>query len=195
MNTKTSFPAMLRATTGRSIAIFIGVLVTGLIVLIFAGYQRDIRQARKRILAGSQIADTPCGLIEYAVAGDGDPILVAHGAGGGYDEGLDLTRELTQRGFRVVAVSRFGYLRTPIPADASPAAQADAYACLLDTLNISRAAIVGVSAGAPSSMQFALRYPERTSALVLLVPAAYPMSSTRAKAVQYPSKLPLWKNP
>jgi 2-hydroxy-6-oxonona-2,4-dienedioate hydrolase len=29
-------------------------------------------------------------------------------------------------------------------------------------------------AGAPSAMQFALRYPERTTALVLLVPAAYP---------------------
>jgi pimeloyl-ACP methyl ester carboxylesterase len=70
-------------------------------------------------------------------------------------------------------MSRFGYLRTSLPADASPAAQADAHACLLDALGIKRTAIIGASAGAPSSMQFALRYPDRCSALVLLVPAAY----------------------
>jgi len=172
----------------RTIAIFIAVLVTGLILLIYANYQRDIRQALKRVMAGSQIIDTPCGPIEYAIAGDGDPVLIAHGAGGGYDEGLDLTRDLTQRGFRVVAVSRFGYLRTPLPADASPAAQADAYACLLDALNIPRAAVVGISAGAPSSMQFALRHPERTTALVLLVPAAYPMSLDQGKGGAVPEQ-------
>ena len=62
---------------------------------------------------------------------------------------------------------------TPLPADASAEAQADAHACLLDALGIERAAIVGGSAGAPSAMQFALRHPDRTAALVLLVPAAY----------------------
>jgi 2-hydroxy-6-oxonona-2,4-dienedioate hydrolase len=48
-------------------------------------------------------------------------------------------------------MSRFGYLRTPLPADASAEAQAEAHACLLDALNIPRAAILGASAGAPSS--------------------------------------------
>ncbi len=70
-------------------------------------------------------------------------------------------------------MSRFGYLRTPQPASALPATQADAHACLLDALKIPRAAIVGASAGAPSSMQFALRHAARCSALVLLVPLAY----------------------
>ena len=70
-------------------------------------------------------------------------------------------------------MSRFGYLRTPLPADASAQAQARAHACLLDALHIRRAAIIGASAGAPSSILFALQYPERVSALVLLVPAAY----------------------
>jgi pimeloyl-ACP methyl ester carboxylesterase len=76
-------------------------------------------------------------------------------------------------GFRVIAMSRFGYLRTPLPADASAGAQADAHACLLDALGIERVAIVAASAGAPSSMQFALRHPQRITALVLMVPAAY----------------------
>ena len=177
MNTTiNSTMAITRIGVGRAMAIFLGFVVVGLIALIYANYQGDIRQAREHISFGSQIVDSPCGPIEYAVAGDGPPVLVVHGAGGGYDQGLDFSKALVQGGFRVIAMSRFGYLRTPLPADASPAAQADAYTCLLDALNIPRAAVVGFSAGAPSSMQFALRHPERTAALVLLVPAAYPMS-------------------
>jgi pimeloyl-ACP methyl ester carboxylesterase len=98
---------------------------------------------------------------------------VVHGAGGGFDQALGFAEQLAHYGFRAIAMSRFGYLRTPMPADASPAAQADAHACLLDALQIARAAIVGISAGAPSSMQFALRHPHRTTALILLVPLAY----------------------
>jgi 2-hydroxy-6-oxonona-2,4-dienedioate hydrolase len=164
---------MARISLGRAVAILAGLLVAGLSVLTYTRYQRDIHQARERISVGSQIAETPCGPIEFAVAGNGPPVLVVHGAGGGYDQGMDFAPALVQSGFRVIAMSRFGYLRTPLPADASAAAQADAHACLLDALNIRRAAIAGASAGAPSSMQFALRHPDRTVALVLLVPAAY----------------------
>jgi len=70
--------------------------------------------------------------------------------------------------------------------DASPAAQADAHACLLDALNIIKVAVVGVSAGAPSSMQFALRYPERISSLVLIVPGTV----YTEKPVESPSPVP-----
>jgi pimeloyl-ACP methyl ester carboxylesterase len=119
------------------------------------------------------VVQTPCGPIEYAAAGVGEPVLVVHGAGGGFDQGIDFARALAGRGWRVIAMSRFGYLRTPLPAEASAAAQADAHACLLDALDIRRAAIIGASAGAPSSLQFAVRHPERCTALVLLVPAAY----------------------
>ena len=76
-------------------------------------------------------------------------------------------------GVRVIAMSRFGYLRTPMPADASAAAQADAHVCLLDALGIRQAAVMGGSAGAPSALQMAIRHPDRVSALVLLVPLAY----------------------
>jgi pimeloyl-ACP methyl ester carboxylesterase len=156
-----------RALTGALLA------SGGALGLTWARYRREIRRHRLRASAGSQIAQTTCGPIEYAVAGAGPPVLVVHGAGGGYDQGLSIAGPLADRGFRVIATSRFGYLRTPVPADASAEAQADAHACLLDALGISRAAIVGASAGAPSAMQFALRHPDRASALVLLVPAAY----------------------
>ncbi|MDL5502616.1 MAG: alpha/beta fold hydrolase, partial [Candidatus Methanoperedens sp.] len=109
------------------------------------------------------------------------------GAGGGYDQGLWIARELVGKGFCIIAPSRFGFLRTPLPQDASSAAQADAHACLLDALNISKVAVVGVSAGAPSSMQFALRHPERTSSLVLIVPGTY----TPEHPFETPTRAPL----
>jgi pimeloyl-ACP methyl ester carboxylesterase len=139
----------------------------------YAAYRRDIRAARARIASGSLVAETRCGPIEYAIVGEGSPVLMVHGAGGGYDQGLDIGGPLAGNGMRIIAMSRFGYLRTPLPADASAAAQADAHAYLLDALGIARAAIIGASAGAPSAMQFALRHRERCSALVLLVPVAY----------------------
>jgi pimeloyl-ACP methyl ester carboxylesterase len=140
---------------------------------VYLKYRSALRRARARIAAGSRIAQTASGPIEYAVAGEGPPVLFVHGAGGGFDQGLAFGSDLVTAGFRVIAMSRFGYLRTPLPADASAAAQADAHARLLDALEVPRAAIIGGSAGAPSALQFALRHPERTTSLVLAVPAAY----------------------
>lgn len=171
----------LRAVRKLKVAIlcFLAVLAAAA-ALIYAKYRSDLDAARARIASGSEVAQTRCGPIEYALLGEGPAVLLVHGAGGGFDQTLDAARELAARGFRVIAPSRFGYLRTPQRSDATPGAQADAHACLLDALKIPRAAVVGVSAGAPSSMQFALRHERRCTALVLLVPMAYsPQSSER----------------
>jgi 2-hydroxy-6-oxonona-2,4-dienedioate hydrolase len=175
---------MTRVRKLRAVLIVLGLLVVGCAALIYTASQRDIRQARARVAAGSQIVQTPCGPIEYATAGEGPPVLIVHGSGGGYDQGLDLGGALAERGFRVIAVSRFGYLRTPLPGDASAAAQADAHACLLDALKIERAAVLGASAGGPSTLQFALRHPARCSAVVLLVPAVYVPRAGNAESVR-----------
>jgi pimeloyl-ACP methyl ester carboxylesterase len=164
---------MAATHTARSLLAIAAAFAVVLATLVYYDYRGDLQRARERIASGSRIADTACGPIEYAVAGDGPPVLVVHGAGGGFDQGLDFGQALVGRGFRVIAMSRFGYLRTPLPQDASPAAQADAHVCLLDALHIQRVAVVGASAGAPSSMQLALRHPDRIRALVLLVPAAF----------------------
>jgi 2-hydroxy-6-oxonona-2,4-dienedioate hydrolase len=116
---------------------------------------------------------TKCGPIEYQETGVGVPLLAVHGSGGGRDQGMAFAARLASAGIRVIAMSRFGYLRTSMPADASAAAQADAHVCLLDALGINRAAVMGGSAGAPSALQMAIRHPERVSALILLVPLAY----------------------
>jgi len=173
--------------TKRSILL---ALVTLMLIgagIIYRAYRHDINVARLHAGTGSQIAETSCGPIEYAVFGDGIPVVVVHGAGGGFDQAVYFATPLVEKGFRVIAMSRFGYLRTPLPADASAQAQARAHACLLDALHIRRAVIIGASAGAPSSILFALQYPDRTSALVLLVPAVYVPRPGNEPSVRTPS--------
>ena len=111
-----------------------------------------------------------------------------HGAGGGFDQGLEFAQPLVEKGFRVIAPSRFGYLRTPLPKDASPMAQADAHAGLLDSLHVKNVAVIAASAGAPSAMQLCLRHPKLCTSLVLVVPLAYSAHPTGAPA-ERPSAL------
>ena len=141
-------------------------------------YHRDIDRARARVATGSRVISTPCGPIEYAEVGSGPAILGIHGAGGGFDQGLALGGSLATNGYRVITMSRFGYLRTPAPPHPSIALQADAHACLLDALGVRSAAVISVSAGAPSALEFALRYPARCTALVLLMPGWWYPGST-----------------
>jgi 2-hydroxy-6-oxonona-2,4-dienedioate hydrolase len=136
-------------------------------------FNNDRQQARAHAALGSVLLQTRCGPIEVQEAGTGLPLLAVHGSGGGHDQGMAFAAVLAQQGVRVIAMSRFGYLRTPMPADASAAAQADAHVCVLDALGIDRAAVMGGSAGGPSALQMALQHPARVSALVLLVPLAY----------------------
>ncbi len=129
-----------------------------------------MQEQSRRLSGRSEVVATSFGRLEYATRGQGPPFLMIHGTGGGFDQGLTFAEGLS--GFRVIAPSRFGYLRSDFPADPSPERQADALAELLDRLRIDKAVVAGGSAGVLSAVQFALRHPERTSALVLIVPAA-----------------------
>ena len=150
------------------------VFVLGMAILFVGSrFDVDLKRANARVAHGSRLVATPCGPIEYQEAGTGVPLLAVHGSGGGYDQGMAFAGALADRGIRVIAMSRFGYLRTPMPTDASAGAQADAHVCLLDALGIRRAAVMGGSAGAPSALQMAIRHPDRVTALVLLVPLLY----------------------
>ena len=160
-------------TRRRAAVTLLAVALVGVTLLIRWRFNTDMARARAHAALGSVLLSTRCGPIEYQESGTGVPLVAVHGSGGGHDQGMGFARALATRGIRVIAMSRFGYLRTPMPADASAAAQADAHVCLLDALGIHRAAIMGGSAGAPSALEMAIRHPDRVTALVLLVPLAY----------------------
>jgi pimeloyl-ACP methyl ester carboxylesterase len=168
------------------------IAASGLAGLVFLSYGDELRRARDEASRGSVIAMTAAGPIEYGQSGTGIPLLSIHGAGGGYDQGLANAIDLIGEGYSVIAPSRFGYLRTPIPPDTSPAAQADAHAALLSELRVSEAIVVGISAGARSAVEFALRHPERLAALILIVPGTYSPTSPVAIEESRGSQFAFW---
>ncbi len=162
------------------LGIILSAVATTLALAVYLAYLNDMAAARERI-STAQVINTAIGPIQYADVGHGTPVVLAiHGAGGGFDQGLFTAKgalgDDMEDNYRIIAPSRFGYLGTPMPSDgdASPAAAADAHAALLDALGIhDKVVVMGTSAGALSSMQFAIKYPERVSALVLEVPDSW----------------------
>ncbi|AZO21831.1 alpha/beta hydrolase [Mesorhizobium sp. M1E.F.Ca.ET.045.02.1.1] len=155
-------------------------------------YRNELGRLRDAVSQGSLVANLDIGPIEYADSGAGSPLLSIHGAGGGFDQGLALAADLAGGGFRVIAPSRFGYLRTPVPRDPSPAAQGDAHAALLSRLNVPKAVVVGVSAGARSAVELTLRHPDKVAALILIVPALYSPTSPVSIDVGRGNRFAFW---
>ena len=112
------------------------------------------------------ISRTSHGPVEYTSTGEGPAVLALHGGMGGYDQGLILARAaLNDTGhFHVISVSRPGYLNTPLRSGETPEEQADMFAYLLDRLGVERSFVIAVSAGGPSALQFARRYPRAAPA-------------------------------
>lgn len=142
---------------------------------LISQYRQDTQAQAARLLAGSRMVDTACGQVEFGEVGAGPAVLISHGSLGGYDQGLWLAG-LLGAGIRCLAPSRFGYLRTPLPRDASPTVQADQYAALLDVLEVESAVVIGLSAGGPAALQFALTHPERCKGLVMLSALSHRMA-------------------
>ena len=108
--------------------------------------------------------------VEYADAGSGPAVLVLHGNGGGWDQGVDWARRRLGDEYRLLAVSRMGYLGSTLPPGATTATQADLLVELLDSLGIDRADVVTLSAGSAAGLQMAARHPGRVRSLVLEAP-------------------------
>jgi len=160
----------------KMIYTLIGFLSIILIALLFTfpTYNKKMKAARERIKRESQLLETKFGMMEYAIRGQGKPILLIHGAGGGFDQGLWLGQICVDGNYQLIAPSKFGYLNSDTPKEYSAKFQAEQYRILLDYLGIEKVSLIGVSAGGPSSMQFANDFPERVEKLVLLSSVSMP---------------------
>ena len=133
-------------------------------------YRRDTKAARRRLASLERhVVPTRFGRIEYVDRGEGPVVLVVHGITQGADGGLrELATDIVPAGYRVIVPSRFGYLGSEMPEDATPEMQADAFAALLDAIGVRKVLVLAGSAGSTSALHFAIRHHERTRALLLV---------------------------
>jgi pimeloyl-ACP methyl ester carboxylesterase len=119
-----------------------------------------------------EIIDTRLGPVEYARIGTGRPVLVLHGSPGGIDAAALMARFLPPDAINAVLLSRPGYLGTGLNGRRTIDQQADLLAALLDALEIERAGVLSWSGGGPCGYRFAVRHPDRVSALVAFAAVA-----------------------
>jgi len=151
----------------KIVCVVIGVIMI-LSILLYVEYSREIKEAYQRVSEGSEKYMTDYGEIEYGIEGEGTPVLLIHGAGGGYDQGLLMGHTFLGEGYQFISVSRFGYLGSPFVEEATVEKQAMMYRALLDHLKIDQVIVFGVSAGGPSATQFVYDYPNKSQALILI---------------------------
>lgn len=116
----------------------------------------------------SKTVETSLGTVEYSIQGQGMPVLVAHGIFGGFDQALVTGNNLMGQGYKIIGVSRFGYLKSSLPDKSTPQNQAQTFKELLDHLHIEKVVVLAVSAGGAPALKFVLEYPERTKALIMV---------------------------
>ncbi len=105
--------------------------------------------------------------VYYEVHGEGDPVVLCHGAGGNHVAWYLQVPELA-REHRVVSWDQRGFGRTTNRADQPTPANAVAdLIALLDHLGIARAHVIGQSMGGWAALGVALAQPARVRSLVL----------------------------
>ena len=127
------------------------------------------RDLEAKLTAGSRVAVTANGPVEYAVRGSlTRPSLVfIHGGPGGYDQAFSYLDYLSDESICLVSWSRPGYLRTPLASGKTIPQQADLLAGLLDYLGLERVVLNAFSAGGPVALAFALRHPDRVRGMIM----------------------------
>ena len=163
----------------RKVYMWIGLIIlVGVFLFVNLDFHKDMNSAiDKQNAISSQVFASKFGDIEYLLKGDGPTVLISHGITGGVDQGIGLSNTYLGQKYRFLYVSRFGYLKSSMPKDASAKMQAEAYSELLDYLGIKKVFIVGNSAGGTSAMNFIADYPEKCEGLILISSAVPPAAS------------------
>lgn len=139
--------------------------LTGLAAMgvVYGRYRHEKKQALQTLRAGSQLLNG----VEFAMRGEGKPILILHGGFGAYEQGL-ATAELLGLNGHIIALSRPGYRRTGLANGRTLSEQAQIACQLLDQLGIDSATVLAISGGGLAALQLALNHPNRCAGLILL---------------------------
>ena len=145
--------------------ILILILATVLGYLSFRGWNSKLS---KEQASYSSIVNTSMGPIEYATKGEGPIILLFHMEGSGSDN-INMLEPIIEAGYKIICPSRPGYLSTPLNNEANYTYQANLFAELLDHLKINqKVTVIGLSAGGPAAIEFAKKYADKCTSLILV---------------------------
>jgi pimeloyl-ACP methyl ester carboxylesterase len=122
----------------------------------------------------------------YAIYGEGDPVLLIHGALGNADDFGFQVPALAESHEVIVADARGRGRSTRSDKPFSYSLMADDYLALLDHLGIDKVALVGWSDGAIIGLDMAIRHPERLSRL-FAYGANYTAEGFKASAADEPT--------
>jgi pimeloyl-ACP methyl ester carboxylesterase len=111
----------------------------------------------------------PCVLLSHDVDGAGEAVVLLHSSVGDRRMFQPQWGPLQAAGYRLVRVDFRGHGESP--AATEPYNDADDVREVLDSHGIVRAAVVGTSFGGAVAQEFAARWPDRVSALVLICSA------------------------
>ncbi len=132
----------------------------------------------------SKVIETKQGKVEYFLTDEESKnkpvVLCSHGGIGGVDQARLMLEWVDKEKFRLLSVSRPGYLLTPIESGQSLEGQADLFAALLDSLEIEKIFLISASAGGPPAYTFAIKYPMKLAGLISIdsVSGYYEMPET-----------------
>ncbi|MFA1822664.1 alpha/beta fold hydrolase [Virgibacillus oceani] len=104
--------------------------------------------------------------IEYSIVGKGEPILVFHGGHSNCKEEFGY-EALIKNDFSIITPSRAGYGGTSKEIGENLDVACENYHSLLNYLNIDKVDLLGISAGGPSGIYFASKYPKKVRSLTL----------------------------
>jgi 3-oxoadipate enol-lactonase len=105
--------------------------------------------------------------VYYEETGSGEPLVLLHAAVADSRQWDANVGAFAER-YRVIRYDMQGFGKTP--AAEQPVRRADELRELLQTLNVKRAHLVGVSNGGSTAIDFAVVYPEMVVALVVVAP-------------------------
>jgi len=102
----------------------------------------------------------------YEEHGEGAPVVFLHGAGGNHISWWQQIPAFRER-YRCITIDHRGFGRSTDPQNEGWGRHADDLEALLDHLGTERAALVAQSMGGITALGFAVRHPERVTALAM----------------------------
>ena len=172
--------AFLRRTA-KVLLVLLLLIVAAVAAFRLAAAMRETATREELAPASGHLVQTVSGRVFVQEKGDGVPVVLIHGTAAWSELWRATIDAVAAAGFHVIALDLPPFGFSDRPGDYTRERQAARIDGVLDRLGVAPAIIVGHSFGAGAAVEFAMRTPKRTRALVL-VDAALGLTSEPSDA-------------